>query len=396
MSPRASAPYAVQFGNGDIRIVGDGPPSFTIRVPNENALARFLGADLYSAAMSFLGGDADIQGDLLSAVRMRLSLKENGWRRRLYKLAAGFAPHRLEALFQGRARAADNLRYHYDRSNRFFEQFLDSRMVYSCAYYRDPGATLDEAQLAKLDYVLRKLDVRAGERFLDIGCGWGALVERAASARGAIATGCTLSRRQYERARERMSGLQAAIHERDFRDLDGRFDKIASVGMFEHVGRRRLPEYFRSVYRMLEDDGLFLNHGIVRPETTSDDPSTLFIQRRVFPGGELPRLAQVICSAEKAGFEVLDVENLRPHYARTCAEWVARLRQNREACLDIVGPETYRTWLLYLAGSAVNFERGLIEVHQILFAKRGTAHRRLTREYMYSDSSLVGIKFRAH
>jgi cyclopropane-fatty-acyl-phospholipid synthase len=390
MSPRASASYAVQVASGDIRIVGDGPPSFTIRVPNENTLTRLLGADLYSAAMSFLGGDADIQGDLLSAVRMRLSLKESGWRRRLYRLAASFAPHRLEALVQGRARAAENLRYHYDRSNQFFRQFLDSRMVYSCAYFRHPDETLDEAQLEKLDHILRKLDVRAGERFLDIGCGWGALVERAAGACGADAAGCTLSHLQYRQASERLSGLRVAIYECDFHDIRGRFDKIASVGMFEHVGRRRLPEYFRSVYGMLEDDGLFLNHGIVRPETTADDPSTLFIQRRVFPGGELPHLAQVICSAEKAGFEVLDVENLRPHYVRTCAEWVARLGQNREACLDIVGPETYRTWLLYLSGSAVNFERGVIEVHQILFAKRGTQHRRLTRDYMYTTSPPAG------
>jgi len=382
MSPRESASYAVQFASGDTRIVGHEPPAFILCVPDENALARFLGADLYSAAMSFLRGEADIKGDLLSAVRMRLASSQAGWRSRFYQLAARFAPHRVETLVQGRSQAATNIRRHYDLSNEFFAQFLDSRMVYSCAYFRRPDTTLEDAQLDKLDYILRKLDVQAGERFLDIGCGWGALVARAATACQARASGCTLSHQQCLHAMDRLSGLRATIHERDFRDLDGRYDKIASVGMFEHVGRRRLPEYFRRVYQMLEDDGLFLNHGIMRPETTGDDPSTLFIQRRVFPGGELPHLAQVVRAAEEAGFEVLDVENLRPHYARTCSEWVERLRRNREACLGIVDPETYRTWLLYLAGSAVNFERGVIEVHQILFAKRGARHH-ATREYMY-------------
>jgi cyclopropane-fatty-acyl-phospholipid synthase len=394
MSPRATACYVVEFPNGETRTVGEGPPSFTIHAPDEDSLARLLYADLYSAALSFLRGDVDIDGDLLETVRMRMSGRESGWLRYFCALAANFAPQRLETFFQSRARAARNLRYHYDRSNQFYRQFLDARMVYSCAYFRDPRATLEQAQLDKLDHVLRKLDVRSGDRFLDIGCGWGALVERAAENRGADSRGCTLSHQQFEEANSRLSRSgaagRAAVYERDFRDLGGHFDKIASVGMFEHVGRRRLPEYFRCVHQMLDDDGLFLNHGITRPETSGNDSGTLFIQRHVFPGGELPHLAQVIRCAEGAGFEVLDIENLRPHYARTCAEWVARLRRNRQACLDIVDPETYRTWLLYLAGSSVNFERGDLEVHQILFAKRGAARRRLTRDYMYTASSLAG------
>jgi cyclopropane-fatty-acyl-phospholipid synthase len=397
MPPLATTCYAVQFPNGETRTVGGDSPSFTIRVSNKDILDRLFGGDLYSAAMIFLRGEAEVDGDLLSAVRTRLSLPQSGWRRHFYRLAAGFAPGRLETFFQSRKRAARNLQFHYDVSNEFYRQFLDSRMVYSCAYFRVQDESLDQAQLDKLDHILRKLDVQPGERFLDIGCGWGALVERAAESRGAVATGCTLSHQQFEAARSRLSGMhdpdRAVVQECDFRDLGGRFDKISSVGMFEHVGRHRLLDYFRWVNWMLEDDGLFLNHGIVRPETARDDPSTLFIQQKVFPGGELPNLSQVISRAVEAGFEVLDVENLRPHYARTCAEWVARLQANRQACIDLVGPETYRTWVLFLAGSSVNFERGDLEVHQVLFAKRGTGRRHLTRDYMYTASPPAGVGF---
>jgi cyclopropane-fatty-acyl-phospholipid synthase len=173
--------------------------------------------------MIFLRGEAEVDGDLLSAVRTRLSLPQSGWRRHFYRLAAGFAPGRLETFFQSRKRAARNLQFHYDVSNEFYRQFLDSRMVYSCAYFRVQDESLDQAQLDKLDHILRKLDVQPGERFLDIGCGWGALVERAAESRGAVATGCTLSHQQFEAARSRLSGMhdpdRAVVQECDFRDL---------------------------------------------------------------------------------------------------------------------------------------------------------------------------------
>lgn len=386
--PGRALAYRVEFRSGGAETYGEGPPAFTLAV-RDRAQWRWLEqADAYSAAMAFVRGEFEVCGDMVAAVRFKLEREEPTWRGRLYAAWARFAPRRLESLFQTKARAEWNIRFHYDRSNEFYRQFLDSRLVYSCAYFRDPGWDLDRAQEEKLDLICRKLAIEPGERFLDIGCGWGALVLHAAQRYGARAVGCTLSRRQYEYAAALASrqGLadQVTILDKDYRDMTGRFDKIASVGMFEHVGRRRMPVYFAKVHGLLAEGGLFLNHGIMRPEGVADDAQTLFLQRRVFPGGELPRLGTLIRQAEEAGFEVLDVENLRPHYALTCRAWVRRLERNRERCIQLAGEETWRTWLLYLAGSAVNFERGDTAVYQMLLAKREpNQERRLGREYMY-------------
>lgn len=391
--PSATA-YAVRFSNGSEETHGEGPPAFTLVVRDRDDLRRVLEADAYSAALSFLRAGFAVVGDLVAAVHVWRHRTVRGWRARLYGFAARVAPHRIETLFQTRARAAQNIRYHYDRSNDFYRQFLDQRMVYSCGYFRTPETPLDDAQAAKLDLICRKLDLRAGERFLDIGCGWGALLIHAAEHFGVDATGCTLSTNQVayatEAARLHVPDAHVTVREMDFRDATGRFDKIASVGMFEHVGRRRLHRYFRAVHDLLEEDGLFLNHGIVRPAFASDDAQTLFVQRRVFPGGELPHLADVIRTAELTGFEVLDVEDLRPHYALTCRAWVDRLQQHATACLDEADLATYRTWLLYLAGAAAGFEDGSLSVSQLLLAKRSSPRRRLTREYVYCRATTPG------
>jgi cyclopropane-fatty-acyl-phospholipid synthase len=173
--------------------------------------------------------------------------------------------------------------------------------------------------------------------------------------------------------------------QKDFRDLRGSFDKIASIGMFEHVGRLRLFSYFKEMYARLAPHGLFLNHGIMRPQLEGESAESLLFRDRVFPGGELAHLSDVVRHAERAGFEILDVENLRPHYALTCRAWVRRLEQNKEACLRVADGETYRTWLLYLSASSISFEQGNTDVYQVLLAKRSDSRpRRLGREYMYS------------
>jgi cyclopropane-fatty-acyl-phospholipid synthase len=334
-----------------------------------------LARDVLSLAEGFIHGEFDVHGDLTETIRALWNAPPGGVRSRLTAFLARLP--RWESLFQSRRRAADNIRAHYDRSNEFFAQFLDSHLVYSCAFFQDPSVSIEQAQVAKLDRICRKLDLQPGHRFLDVGCGWGALVRHAAEAYRAEAIGCTLSRQQAAYARH---SAAARILECDYRDLDGPFDRIASVGMFEHVGRRRLRGYFEKIHSLLAPDGLFLNHGIMRPQHVTDDGTSVFLRRRVFPGGELPHLADVIRAAELAGFEVVDVENLRPHYALTCRAWVKRLEERQEQCVRLVGVETFRTWRLFLAASAVSFEDGQTDVYQVLGARRDCpAARRLVR-----------------
>jgi len=370
--------WSAVFSDGTVRRSGDGAPVFTLRLPSEAALQRLLATDAYSAAMAFIRGEFDVEGDLVAAIRLKGWQPRSRIRARLFAAIARCATA-FQSAFQSKAQTARNIRFHYDRSNDFYRLFLDPRMVYSCAYFRTPEATLEEAQLAKLDHICRKLDLQPGDRLLDIGCGWGSLLAHAASRYGANATGCTLSRAQYEYASPR-----AQVLERDYRDLTGQYDKIASVGMFEHVGLRRAPQYFRKMAGLLAPGGLFLNHAIARPQSLGDDAASLFVRRKIFPGGQFIHLSETIRAAEDAGFEVLDVENLRPHYARTCRLWEERLTGNREAALRLVDEPTFRTWRIWLAASLLNFEEGSSSVYQILMAKLGAPRRRLTREYVYS------------
>lgn len=379
--------WQVSYADGSSDRHGGPSPAFVFHVKDRAAWRRLLDAGVYSAAMAFVRGDLEAEGDLPEAVRWFASACRGCWRDRLWGWLASAGPHRLESWFQTRARAARNISLHYGRARDFYAQFLDRRMVYSCAYFASPAMTLDEAQEAKLDLICRKLDLRRGESFFDIGCGWGALLEHAATRYGAQASGCTLSAEQAAYARLRLASCGAQVLEADFRDCTGQFAKIASVGMFEHVGRRRLRGYFAKAADLLEPGGLFLNHGIVRPATARDDAQTLFIQRQVFPGGEIPPLADAVRAAEEAGLEILDLEDLRPHYALTCRAWVQRLRQNRDACVRAAGEAAFRTWLLYLAGSAASFEDGSLNVVQMLLAKRSSRLRRMTRDYMSAPAA---------
>ena len=376
-----SSSWAAAFSGGGGRHEGDGAPAFTLRVADQPALDRLLATDSYSAAMAYVRGEFDVDGDLCAAIRWKSRAARSAWRTGLFATIARCATT-LESVFQSKAQTARHIRFHYDRSNEFYRLFLDPRMVYSCAYFRRPEADLAEAQFAKLDHICRKLDVQPGERFLDIGCGWGALIEHAVTHYGASATGCTVSLAQFAHASE-SDNENVQVLEQDYRDLSGHFDKIASVGMFEHVGRRRAPQYFRKIADLLEPGGLFLNHAIARPQTVNDDPASLFVRRRIFPGGELIHLGETICLAEEAGLEVLDVENLRPHYARTCRLWEQRLAAHREEALRLVDERTFRAWRIWLAASSLSFEEGYSSINQILMAKRGGVRRKWTREYMY-------------
>jgi cyclopropane-fatty-acyl-phospholipid synthase len=344
---------------------------FAIVAAGHADASQFLKLDSYSAAKAFVEGKFSVRGDIFAVIRCFLDQPHNRLREWFFTIAA--TAERFRSYIASRRRASRDIQFHYDRSNEFYRQFLDSRLIYSEAWFEDPSVSLEEAQRAKLDRICRDLQLRRGDRFLDIGCGWGGLVMHAAEHFGVDAFGCTLAKEQFEYARQTVlhRGLtgQVTIQLCDYRDLEGRFDKIASVGMFEHVGRKRLRSYFAKVYSLLEPGGLFLNRGIVRPEGVSDGPDTLFIQKYVFPGGSLVHLEDVVREGESAGFKLTGIEDLRLHYALTCRAWVENLERNSEACKTLVGERTYRIWLIYLAASAVGFEHGRIGCAQVLFAK---------------------------
>jgi cyclopropane-fatty-acyl-phospholipid synthase len=291
-----------------------------------------------------------------------------------------------------------NIQHHYDVSNAFYRLWLDPRMVYSCAYFRDDAQSLADAQAAKLDHICRKLRLSPGETMLDIGCGWGGLIFWAAENYGVKATGITLSNNQFQHVRQEIAarGLtdRVRVELLDYLDLpeDVRYDKIASVGMFEHVGVRRFPKYFGKIYRVLEPGGMVLNHGITHVMTGADSLGSGigdFVDSYVFPGGELTHVSTVIEGLARQGLELIDAEALREHYAKTLWQWCERLEANAEAARTEVGEEKYRVWRVYLAGSAHAFERGWLSLFQLLAGKPlpdGRLPHPLTRDYMYAGS----------
>ncbi|MBA4176354.1 MAG: SAM-dependent methyltransferase [Leptothrix sp. (in: Bacteria)] len=272
-------------------------------------------------------------------------------------------------------RDAVQVRAHYDLSDDFFALWLDPRRVYSCAYYAEPELTLAQAQEAKLDLICRKLQLAPGQRFLDIGAGWGALLLWAAQHYGVRATGITLSRHQHAHVSRLITaaGLGGRVNVQllDYRRLPGQaqFDRIASVGMFEHVGRANLDNYFATLQRLLRPGGLLLNHGIAAGGLDYDGLGAglgRFIDRHIFPGGELVHVAQAVQALARGGLELLDAENLRPHYARTLWAWSDRLEVQLGTARALTGEAALRAYRLYLAGSALCFERGWLSLYQLL------------------------------
>ena len=280
--------------------------------------------------------------------------------------------------YHDKATDAESISYHYDVSNAFYQLWLDRDMVYSCGYFETGEESLEEAQQAKFRHLCRKLRLKPGEYLLDVGCGWGGLARFAAREFGVKVFGITLSKEQLALAKERVKaeGLQDKVDLQllDYRDLpqDGRFDKIVSVGMFEHVGHANLREYCQILFNAVREGGLVMNHGITAKHTDGRQVGRgagEFIERYVFPNGELPHLSMISAEISEAGLEVVDVESLRLHYARTLEHWSQRLEQNLDAAANEVPEQILRIWRLYLAGCAYAFTRGWINIHQILATK---------------------------
>jgi cyclopropane-fatty-acyl-phospholipid synthase len=273
-----------------------------------------------------------------------------------------------------------NIAYHYDVSNAFYELFLDAQMLYSCAYFTDWNNDLDTAQHDKLDMICRKLRLKPDERFLDIGCGWGALVCHAAEHYGVKAHGVTLSEEQLALAKAKIAtrGLtgRVTVELKNYHALDGQFDKVASIGMFEHVGIDNHPAYFATINRLLTPRGLYLHHAIARPAKRTDKefrkhrPEFAALVRYIFPGGELDHIGMSAANLERHGFEVHDIEGWREHYARTCRLWHDRLVANKDAAIREAGDVKTRMWIAYFAGCAIAFERATVGIFQTLASKR--------------------------
>jgi cyclopropane-fatty-acyl-phospholipid synthase len=387
---------ALRLWDGQTHHFGPGAPGCTLVFHDPSVLRDLvLRRSPLPLADAYFHGRVDVEGDLYAALRLKAHFVELhlNARERLgllvdaLRLAFGNArkdslvgevrtnkgfqhSHSLES-----DRAA--IAHHYDVSNDFYKLFLDERMVYSCAYFHAEDDTLEAAQAQKLDHICRKLRLKPGERYLDIGCGWGALVIWAAKHYGVRAHGITLSKAQLAEATARVAaeGLQdrVTLELRDYRALEGKgvFDKVSSVGMFEHVGLANLAQYNEIVHRLLKPNGLFLNHGITHEEDGWErNVDTEFINTYVFPDGELDRVSNIQRRMEAASFEIHDVENLRMHYAKTLRHWTARLEANHEVALQHVSEATYRVWRLYMAACALEFEAGGTSIHQILASRR--------------------------
>jgi cyclopropane-fatty-acyl-phospholipid synthase len=323
-------------------------------------------------ARAYVHNDVDFTGSARRALRIAESMVgdiahgRNGARGRVLGLA-----HRLRG-------NRSNIAHHYDVSDAFYRMWLDTRMVYSCAYFRTPDDSLDDAQAQKLDHICRKLRLANDERFLDIGCGWGALIFWAAQHYGVHATGITLSRNQYEHVRSEIAARRLESRVRvelmDYADLPEveAFDKIASVGMFEHVGPRNYDRYFGKISRVLVPGGFVLNHGITHNDVSRHSLGSgigEFVEEYVFPGGALAHVARVIEGLAAQGLEVVDAEGLREHYAKTLWHWVDRLEAHADAARREVGEEKFRVWRIYMAGSAHAFDRGWLSLWQLLAGK---------------------------
>lgn len=391
---------AVELWNGE-RVAGpdNAPVIFELRRP-EPLRDMLFGKNLNRLAEAYLAGHVGYRGDLERIFDLIDFLQNRhfslGERAKLLKLLLRMHANPLGVLhteaggIKRNSNSQATISHHYDVDNSFYQLVLDPEMIYSCAYFQSQDQDLAAAQRFKLDHICRKLMLQEGERLLDIGCGWGGLAIWAARNYGVRVHGITLSHKQleYGQARVRELGLddRITLELRDYRTLDGEgsYDKIVSVGMFEHIGVSNFPVYFGTVQRLLRDGGLFLNHGITNDTGWQAIASARFINEYIFPDGELARVSDVCDAMERQKFEILDVECLRPHYAMTLRHWMRNLLEQREEAVRIAGLRIYRLWRLYMAGSAYFFDQGNLGLYQILAGKnRQPWPLPLTRQHLY-------------
>jgi len=417
LRPRLNTPISVRLWDGSLVALGENPkPGVEIALSGPGVIATLLRSPKADTLMRLYAlGKIDLRGaDILTFIE---TARVKNTRQKVRGLPLGLlAKFAMSFLFErgeatqvehcyagdetGRKREQkenqDFIQFHYDLSNDFYKLFLDEQMVYSCGYFRDWGESLEQAQINKLDMICRKLQLKSGERMLDIGCGWGALICHAAKNYGVKAHGITLSKEQLALTHERIAkmGLQGLVTAelKDYAYVEGPFDKISSVGMVEHVGIDNMAGYMTKVNSLLRDRGMFLNHGITRPAKLTDkafrkmNPERRLLAKYIFPGGELDHLGHMTQCMESQGFDVHDVEGWRDHYSMTCRHWCQRLEANREEAIRQIGEEKYRMWALYLASCVLVLGEGNARIYQTVATKHQTKGRTgmpCTREHLY-------------
>jgi len=377
-------PVPVALALPDGTRLGHDAPKVCLTFKDKTSLAHVAAGEVGVLGQDYVEGKFDVQGSMRDLMALAAALlpgspveaARGGWYTELVRRLLSVWRHSIE-------RDARQIEFHYDLSDAFYALWLDPRRVYSCAYFRTPDMPLAQAQEAKLDHICRKLRLTAGERFLDVGAGWGGLLLWAAEHYGVDATGITLSRNQHAHVNRLIQekGLEGRVrmHLLDYRKLDTNqpYDKIASVGMFEHVGREQLRSYFDQLGRLLRPGGLIMNHGITAGGVNNSQLGAgmgEFIEKYIFPGGELTHIGHVLTALTDAGLEDVDIENLRPHYARTLWAWSDALESQLDAARATLpgepGERALRAYRMYLAGCAMGFEHGWIALHQILAQPR--------------------------
>lgn len=389
---KSNKKFNIEFWNKEIISYSDNP-KFTLKFLDKDVFIQLItNPNIMSFAKAFIDKKIDVEGDIFEAIKLKddianIEISNKDKITLFFKTVSSHNIHTKE-------KDKQNISYHYDISNDFYNLFLGNTMMYSCAYFKQNDYNLDTAQQNKMEHICKKLRLKQGDKFLDVGCGWGSMIIYAAKKYNVIATGVTISEEQYKYVKQRIKEEKLEdkcfIELKDYRDIKGKelYDKIVSIGMFEHVGIKNLPDYFEHIRKLLKNNGIFLNHGItIKKDTKLSKNEGEFIQKYIFPGGELKNIGYIVDVMEDIKFDIVDVECLRQHYYKTLVCWVKNLESNKQKAIKLTNEHTYRTWLLYMIGCAINFEQDCISVYQVLLTKQRKRFNfitPLTREYMYN------------